>query len=81
MVVIFKRKEFIVVTVRYYMPDYRHILQDFIWETEDLVPDIPRVHRFLNYWKSYIEAPIKEVIVTASTTREYNISNFYKVLQ
>lgn len=79
--IIIKRKEFVFVCVRYYRPDYRSILQDFLWETEDFVPDIPRVHKFLNYWKENIEAPIKEVIISASAYKEYNNTNFFKVMQ
>ena len=79
--VIIQRKEFVIVCVRYYRPDFRSILQDFTWETEDIIPDIPRVHRFLNYWKDNIEATIKEVIVSAAAHKEYNSASFYKVLQ
>ena len=80
MITIIKRKELVIVNVIYYRLDYKHILQDFIWETEDFVPDIPRVHMFLCYWKDNIEATIKEVIISSSANREYNNSVFYKVL-
>lgn len=66
--------------VRYYRPDYSSILQDFLWETEDTIPDIPRVHTFLNYWKNNVEAPIKEVIVSATHIKDYHNGIFYKVL-
>jgi uncharacterized protein Usg len=79
--IIIHRKEFVIVCVVYYRPDYRHILQDFIWETQDIVPDLPRVHEFLNYWKINIEAPIKEVIVSSSKNKDHINSNFYRVLQ
>ncbi len=45
------------------MPDYRHILQTFFWQTEDITPDIPRIHKFLNYWENNIEAKIKKVLI------------------
>ena len=43
------------------MPDYQHILQEFIWQTYDVKPEYPRVHKFLNYWHDNIEAVIEEI--------------------
>ena len=34
-----------------------------MWQTNDLVPNIPRVHRFLNYWHHNIDATIHDVEV------------------
>ena len=47
--------------VLYWMPVYTHILQEFIWQTADVRPEYPRVHKFLNYWHDNIEAVISEV--------------------
>ena len=51
----------VTVSVFYWMPDYRHVLQEFIWQTDDIKPEYPRVHKFLNYWHDNIEAVIEEV--------------------
>ena len=51
----------VTLNVLYWMPDYTHILQEFIWQTADVRPEYPRVHRFLNYWHDNIEAVISEV--------------------
>jgi uncharacterized protein Usg len=81
MVVILRPKTLVLMNVRYYMPDYHNILQEFLWQTEDIVPDIPRVHKFLLYWKENIPATIKEVIVSAEATQtDYSNAMFYKVL-
>jgi uncharacterized protein Usg len=47
--------------VLYYMPDHPKLLQSFIWQTLDIAPEYPRVHRFLNYWRKEIEAVIHSV--------------------
>lgn len=47
--------------IYYYRPDYTNILQEFVWQTEDLVPEFPRVHKFLWHWKNNIIAPIAEI--------------------
>jgi uncharacterized protein Usg len=57
------RKSLVTLDVLYYMPDYTDIIQEFVWQTEDDTPNLPRVHTFLNYWKDNIEAAIKEVSV------------------
>ena len=57
------RKRIVTVDILYYMPDHSSILQEFIWQTEDIVPEIPRVHMFLNYWKNNIEATINRVFI------------------
>ena len=49
------------VEVFYWMPDYDHILQEFIWQTTDIKPEYPRIHKFLNFWHENIDAVISEV--------------------
>jgi uncharacterized protein Usg len=79
--IILRPKTLVLVGVRYYMPDYQNILQEFYWQTEDIIPDIPRVHKFLIYWKENIQATIKEVVVSSETTKShYTHATFYKVL-
>ena len=51
----------VTVSVFYWMPDYRHVLQEFIWQTDDIKPEYTRVHKFLNYWHDNIEAVIEEI--------------------
>ena len=51
------------VQVVYYMPDYLHLVNEFIWQTDDQIPDYPRIGRFLDYWDKNIDGPIKEVYI------------------
>ena len=53
------------------MPDYTHILQEFIWQTADVRPEYPRVHRFLNYWYDNIEPVISEVNIADNYVTSY----------
>jgi len=52
--------------VIYYMPDHPALLQRFLWQTLDLPPEFPRVHRFLDYWSREIHAVIHSVTCTAA---------------
>lgn len=47
--------------VLYYMPDHPKLLQSFVWQTLDLAPRYPRIHKFLDFWKAEIEAVIHSV--------------------
>ena len=49
------------VQVVYYIPDHLHIVNEFMWQTEDQLPEYPRITRFLDYWDKHIDGPIKEV--------------------
>jgi len=49
--------------VFYYMPDHPALLQRFLWQTLDLSPDYPRIHRFLDFWRREIHAVIHSVQV------------------
>ena len=61
----------VTINVLYWMPDYTHILQEFIWQTADISPEYPRVHRFLNYWHDNIEAVISEVNIADNYVTSY----------
>lgn len=78
--IIIKKKHLILVGITYYIPDHPLLLNQFFWQTEDIVPDTPSVHKFLNYWKDNIEAVIKQVEVSYGKTTIRNPS-FYGTLQ
>jgi len=65
------RNTIVTLNVLYWMPDYTHILQEFIWQTSDIRPEYPRVHRFLNYWHDNIEAVISEVNIADNYETSY----------
>ena len=50
--------------VLYYMPAHPALLQSFLWQTLDVAPDFPRVHRFLDFWRREIDAVIHSVTVS-----------------
>ena len=47
--------------VLYYMPDHPKLLQSFVWQTLDLAPAYPRLHKFLDFWRAEIDAVIHSV--------------------
>jgi uncharacterized protein Usg len=63
---IIKRKTLITLNVYYWLPDYENLIQQFMWQTMDVKPKYPRVHKFLNYWHNNIDAIINEVQISES---------------
>jgi uncharacterized protein Usg len=53
--------------IYYYMPDYRSVINEFVWQTMDVKPTFPRIHKFLNHWHTNIDAPIKEILLSHGT--------------
>lgn len=51
--------------ILYYLPDSPSLLQEFVWQTLDLAPEYPRIHRFLAFWRREIEAVIHSVTVAS----------------
>ena len=60
---ILRPKSVVTVNVLYYRPDYRNLIQEFVWSLDDVVPELRRTHLFLSYWQQNIDAVIKEVLV------------------
>jgi uncharacterized protein Usg len=54
--------------VLYYMPDHPALLQSFVWQTLDLAPAYPRIHRFLEFWRREIDAVIHSVQLASGET-------------
>lgn len=48
----------------YRMPDYRNVLNSFIWQDYDIAPDHPRLFRFVEFWRKSIEGPLHSVRFT-----------------
>ena len=75
-------KEQVLVNVLYWMPDHHNILQEFMWECSDVVPEYPRVHKFLNYWHLNIDAVINEVRIAHTVSgRSYRRLEWQSHLQ
>jgi uncharacterized protein Usg len=54
--------------VLYYMPDHPALLQSFVWQTLDLAPRYPRIHKFLDFWRREIDAVIHSVRLATGET-------------
>jgi uncharacterized protein Usg len=48
----------------YRIPDYRHVLNSFIWQDYDLAPDYPRLFQFIEFWQRELDCPLHSVRFT-----------------
>jgi uncharacterized protein Usg len=47
----------------YRLPDHLDILQTYVWQSLDLAPKFPKLHKFLGFWEREIEGPLYQVKV------------------
>lgn len=64
-------KENVSIQIYYYIPDHKYLINEFFWQTQDIVPELPRIHQFLHYWHENIDAIIKEVLISHSNKIQY----------
>ncbi|MFC7473101.1 hypothetical protein ACFQS7_01955 [Dankookia sp. GCM10030260] len=58
--------QLVTVSVLYYLPDHRSLVNEFTWQTLDRGPHYARVEAFLDYWRREIDAVIKEVKIAGA---------------
>lgn len=63
---ILERKRLVTAEIIYRMPDHPAILQTFIWQRLDELPDFPRLHDFLVFWSRSIEGKLYSVSIRYS---------------
>ncbi|NIZ60861.1 aspartate-semialdehyde dehydrogenase [Sedimentitalea sp. CY04] len=45
----------------YYMPDHVHVLNTYVWQDYDLMPDHPKLFKFIEFWQREIEGALHSV--------------------
>lgn len=61
--IIIPKTAVITIDVFYYYPDFPLLIQEFIWSTDDTIPDLPRIRKFLNYWENNLDGVIHHVVL------------------
>lgn len=46
------------------IPEYRHVINSFVWQDHDLAPDYPQVFKVIEFWQAKIEGPLHSVRFT-----------------
>ena len=48
----------------YRMPDFKNVLNTYVWQDYDIAPDHPRLFGFIEFWQEKIEGPLHSVAFT-----------------
>ena len=48
----------------YRMPDFRHVLNSYVWQDYDLAPDYPTLFKFIEFWQAKLDGPLHSVRFT-----------------
>ena len=54
-------KELVTVRIYYFIPDQLNLINEFWWQTNDMVPTLPRIRKFVAFWIKELDAPIKMI--------------------
>ena len=49
------------------IPEYRHVINSFVWQDHDLAPDYPQVFKVIEFWQAKIEGPLHSVRFTIAS--------------
>lgn len=47
--------------ILYRLPDFRAVLQTYVWQDYDLAPDFPHMRKFLTFWETNLDGPLHSV--------------------
>jgi len=63
--------------ILYHRPDHPKLLQAFVWQEYDLVPQFPVLNKFLRFWKSELDGKLHSVRVAATGIIQPTELKFY----
>lgn len=51
--------------ILYHLPDHPSLLQSYIWQELDTLPDFPQLRRFLEFWETRLDGKLHSVTVAS----------------
>ncbi len=70
--------------ILYHMPDFRDLLQEYVWQDYDVAPQYPCLHKFLSFWTRELDGKLHSVYVAKKeliTPGDYRFAEFEGTLQ
>ncbi|MDG1287140.1 MAG: hypothetical protein P8P30_06190 [Rickettsiales bacterium] len=52
--------------ILYHLPDHPSLLQSYVWQEYDLLPEFPELKKFLDFWERELDGKLHSVTVAAS---------------
>jgi len=47
--------------ILYYVPDFPELLQSFLWQGLDMIPDFPHLNDFVDIWEKNLDGRIESI--------------------
>ncbi|MBI2109030.1 MAG: Usg family protein [Parcubacteria group bacterium] len=73
------RYQLVTAEIAYYMPDHPLVLQLYIWQKLDMLPELRELYKFLEFWEKNIDGPLHSVRVACApivSPRELRYFNY-----
>lgn len=70
--------------ILYHMPDYKDLLQEYVWQDYDIAPQFPALHKFLSFWTRELDGKLHSVYVAKKeliTPGDYRFAEWQGTLQ
>jgi uncharacterized protein Usg len=62
--------------ILYHLPDHPALLQTYVWQNMDLVPDYPALKRFLDFWEAHLDGKLHSIrVASGAPVRQANVRN------
>lgn len=52
--------------ILYRLPDFKSLLQTYVWQNIDTLPHYPKLNGFLDFWETKLEGKLYRVTIAAS---------------
>lgn len=78
------RTRLVTAHIVYRRPDHKWLLQDYVWQDYDKLPDYPALRKFVVFWREKLDGPIHSIeIADAEVNRDelLRFAEFSGVLQ
>jgi len=79
--IIIPKKVLVTLDVYYFMPKHVHLINEFLWQTEDVYPKFERVNKFMTFWQKNIDAVISEVVMAYCDSGKWTKVDFESVIR
>jgi len=81
LMIVIPKKVLVTLDVYYYMPAHAHLINEFLWQTDDTYPNFKRVNMFMTFWRENINAVISEVVMAYCHSGKWTKVDFEKVIK
>lgn len=73
----FWKYHLITAKILYHLPDHPDLLQEYIWQTLDILPEFPELRKFLDFWNKELDGKLHSVVVAHKSIIDPHETRFF----